>query len=128
MRMKFWSLDFLFFIHYNKQAMRDYYKIAHAEWLGAVGEAKNDARVEGVPFVDLLRSRQASGDVPEDPEVDGDFLSIQVEKMNLIKDCILGRKDGADVTQALEDCGRREVAFYTAANWRGDLLKLNGLD
>ncbi len=120
--------DDRFVIHYNKQAMRDYYKIAHAEWLGAVGEAKNDARVEGVPFVDLLRSRQASGDVPEDPEVDGDFLSIQVEKMNLIKDCILGRKDGADVTQALEDCGRREVAFYTAANWRGDLLKLNGLD
>ena len=55
-----------FVIHYNKQAMRDYYKIAHAGWLAAVGEAKKDARAEGVPFVDILRSRQASGDVPED--------------------------------------------------------------
>ena len=117
-----------FVIHYNKQAMRDYYKIAHAGWLAAVGEAKQDARAEGVPFVDILRSRQASGDVPEDPQVDSDFLAIQVKKMDLIKDCILGRRDGSDVRQALEDCGKHEVAFYTANDWRGKLSEINGLD
>lgn len=117
-----------FVIHYNKQAMRDYYKIAHAGWLAAVGEAKQDARAEGVPFVDILRSRQASGDVPEDPQVDSDFLAIQVKKMDLIKDCILGRRDGSDVRQALEDCGKQEVAFYTANDWRGQLSEINGLD
>jgi len=117
-----------FVIHYNKQAMRDYYKIAHAGWLAAVGEAKQDARAEGVPFVDILRSRQASGDVPEDPQVDSAFLAIQVKKMDLIKDCILGRRDGSDVRQALEDCGKQEVAFYTANDWRGQLSEINGLD
>ena len=116
-----------FVIHYNKQAMRDYYRIAHAGWLAAVGEAKQDARKEGVPFVDILRSRQTSGDVPEDPQVDEDFLAIQVGKMNLIKDCVLGRRDGLEVAQALEDCGKREVDFYTAGNWRDALRELNGL-
>ena len=108
--------------------MRDYYKIAHAEWLTAVGAAKKDARADGVPFVEVLRARQESGTVPEDPQVDSDFLAVQVEKMNLIKDCILGRRDGGDVSQALEDCGKREVAFYTKANWRDALREINGID
>ncbi|MCP4849308.1 MAG: hypothetical protein GY899_15315 [Verrucomicrobiaceae bacterium] len=117
-----------FVIHYNKQAMRDYYRIAHGEWLAAVGEAKKDARAAGTAFVDLLRARQESGEVPEDPQVDSDFLSIQVEKMNLIKDCILQHRDGSAVAQALEDCGKREVDFYTAGSWRDALRELNGLD
>jgi len=51
-----------------------------------------------------------------------------VKKMDLIKDCILGRRDGSDVRQALEDCGKQEVAFYTANDWRGQLSEINGLD
>ena len=114
-------------IHYNKQAMRDYYKISHSNWLGSINEAKEEARVTGVPFVDLLRSRQDSGDAPQDPTVDQDFMAIQVDKMNLIKDCILGIRDGSEVSDALADCGKREVDFYTSNGQRDALKKLNGL-
>ncbi len=119
--------DDRFIVHYNKQAMRDYYGIAHADWLAAVDDAKRDARADGVPFVEVLRDRQAAGAVPEDPQVDSEFLAVQVEKMNLIKDCILGHRDGEDVTQALEDCGQREVAFYTRGQWRDALREINGI-
>jgi len=114
-------------IHYNKQAMRDYYKISHSEWLGSINEAKEEARVSGVPFVDLLRSRQDSGDAPKDPVVDEGFMAIQVDKMNLIKDCILGDRDGSEVADALADCGKREVDFYTSNGQREALKNLNGL-
>jgi phosphoribosylaminoimidazole-succinocarboxamide synthase len=114
-------------IHYNKQAMRDYYKISHSEWLGSINEAKEEARVSGVPFVDLLRSRQDSGDAPKDPVVDEGFMAIQVDKMNLIKDCILGDRDGFEVADALADCGKREVDFYTSNGQREALKNLNGL-
>ena len=114
-------------IHYNKQAMRDYYKIAHSDWLGSINEAKEEARITGVPFVDLLRSRQDAGDAPQDPTVDQDFMAIQVDKMNLIKDCILGIRDGSEVSGALADCGKREVDFYTSNGQRDALKNLNGL-
>jgi hypothetical protein len=39
-----------YFVHFNKQAMRDYYKIMHAEWYNAVNEAKKIAAQSGRPF------------------------------------------------------------------------------
>lgn len=115
-------------IHYNKQAMRDYYRIAHGGWLDAVRGAKRQARAMGTAFVDILRAAQEAGDAPADPEVDPEFLAVQVDKMNLIKDSALGRGEGDDVAAALADCGRREVAFYTAAGHRGALKEINGID
>ena len=114
-------------IHYNKQAMRDYYKIGHSDWLSAINEAKEQGRADGVPFVEILRARQESGEAPKDPVVDETFLTIQVDKMNLIKDCILGRRESAEVAAALEDCGKREVDFYTDNGHRDALKELNGL-
>ncbi|MEC9326648.1 MAG: hypothetical protein VYC63_01930, partial [Verrucomicrobiota bacterium] len=89
--------------------------------------AKQQARAEGVAFVELLRAKQGSGEAPEDPVVDDTFLAIQVDKMNLIKDCILGRRESAEVASALEDCGKREVSFYTGNGHRDALKELNGL-
>jgi len=114
-------------IHYNKQAMRDYYKISHSDWLGSINEAKEESRVTGVPFVELLRGRQDSGDAPQDPKVNEDFMAIQVDKMNLIKDCILGNREGSEVSGSLADCGKREVDFYTSNGQRDALKNLNGL-
>ena len=47
--------------------------------------------------------------------------------MNLIKDCILGRRESVEVASALEDCGKREVSFYTGNGHRDALKELNGL-
>ena len=80
-----------------------------------------------MPFVEILRAKQESGDAPKDPAVDETFLAIQVDKMNLIKDCILGRRESDEVAAALEDCGKREVGFYTENGHRDALKELNGL-
>ena len=114
-------------IHYNKQAMRDYYTIAHSDWLDAVNATKKEARTAGTPFVEVLRAKQAAGDAPADPEVAPEFLAIQVEKMDLIKGCILGRREGEEVAAALADCGRREVGFYTDNGHRDALKAINGV-
>ncbi|MEI6536290.1 MAG: phosphoribosylaminoimidazolesuccinocarboxamide synthase, partial [Verrucomicrobiaceae bacterium] len=37
-------------LHYNKQAMRDYYKIVHADWFAGVNDAKKEAQKTGTPF------------------------------------------------------------------------------
>ena len=115
-------------IHYNKQAMRDYYKIFHSDWLASINEAKEEARASGGQFVDLLRGKQESGDAPNDPVVDDVFMSIQVDKMNLIKNCILGKQESSEVSDALAECGKREVDFYTSNGKRDALKELNGLD
>ena len=108
--------------------MRDYYKIFHSDWLASINEAKEEARVSGAQFVDLLRSKQEAGAAPNDPVVDDVFMSIQVDKMNLIKNCILGKQDSSEAAAALADCGKREVDFYTSNNQRDALKQLNGLD
>ena len=86
--------------------MRDYYKIFHSDWLASINEAKEEARASGGQFVDLLRGKQESGDAPNDPVVDDVFMSIQVDKMNLIKNCILGKQDSSEVSDALAECGK----------------------
>ena len=54
-----------FAIHFNKQAMRDYYQIAHPEWIEGINEAKGKARASGTPFVEILRARSGVGGVCE---------------------------------------------------------------
>jgi hypothetical protein len=48
-------------LHYNKQAMRDYYRIIHPEWFAGVNEAKKQAAAQGGRFTDILRAGQAEG-------------------------------------------------------------------
>ena len=110
-------------IHYNKQAMRDYYILAHPEWYAGVNAAKAEAKTGGRPFVEILREGQARGKWPKDPEVHSEFLAIQGEKVGLVKEGILG----ANVRENLEDCGKRENAFYAGLGKSEALRKLNGV-
>ncbi len=116
-----------FVIHYNKQAMRDYYKIAHGEWLEGVNTAKGEARKAGTPFVALLREGQSAGRWPQDPVVDADFLKIQVDKMNLVKEGILRSRPAAEVAAGLDACARAEVGFYEGLGKLAELQELNGI-
>ena len=117
-----------FAIHYNKQAMRDYYRIAHSEWLDAVNGAKAEANAAGTPFVEILRAAQDSGAAPADPRVEAEFIAIQEDKMAAVKDAILGRRNGSEVREALEACGRRELAYYFGRGHREALKQINGID
>ena len=46
------------FVHFNKQAMRDYYKIMHADWYAAVNDAKNKANATHQTFLSILQEGQ----------------------------------------------------------------------
>lgn len=114
-------------IHYNKQAMRDYYRLVCAEWYAGINAAKAEAQKLGTPFKQVLKEGQAAGKYPATPEVDAAFLDLQARKTALIKQHILGEKDAATVKAGLEETGLAEAEFYRSKGLLADLLKLNSL-
>ena len=112
-------------LHYNKQAMRDYYKIIHAEWFAGVNEAKKEAAKQGGPFTEILRAGQASGRWLKTPEVDAEFLDLQAEKTRIIREHVLGRSSTARAE--LVAVGEREISFYESRGKLADYASLNGL-
>lgn len=98
-------------LHYNKQSMRDYYKIVHADWFAGVNEAKKEAQKTGTAFTEMLKAGQAKGRWPGTPAVDPEFLALQSEKTLLIRQHVLGGEASA-LKDKLKACGAAEVDFY----------------
>ncbi|MFT4546231.1 MAG: phosphoribosylaminoimidazole-succinocarboxamide synthase [Pseudoalteromonas tetraodonis] len=116
-----------FAIHFNKQAMRDYYEIAHADWMAGVNDAKSKARATGEPFVKLLRAGQEAGHYPQDPQVDQTFMNIQVSKMALVKNRILERITADEARDGLAKAGAEELAFYDGIGKLEELASHNAI-
>ena len=112
-------------LHYNKQAMRDYYKLVHADWYAGVSEAKKEAAKLGRPFTGILREGQAAGRWPTTPVVDEEFLALQAEKTLLIRQHILGQQ--SDVREKLQACGAAEIEFYAKRGLVAQYGELNAL-
>jgi len=112
-------------LHYNKQAMRDYYKLVHADWFAGVNEAKKEAAKQGRPFTGILREGQASGQWPHTPVVAPDFLALQAEKTKLIREHILGQR--TDAKSKLQACGEAEVEFYAQRGLLKGYAELNAV-
>jgi len=116
-----------FAIHYNKQAMRDYFSLLHRDWIAAIDEAKEAGRREGVPFTERLEAGQETGRYPATPSVDPRFLEIQERKMSAIRDFLLGREEATAVKASLEAAGRDEIAFYRDREALGEFRQINGI-
>jgi phosphoribosylaminoimidazole-succinocarboxamide synthase len=114
-------------IHVNKQAMRDYYRIMHPEWMEAVNAAKAEARHAGVPFPERLAAGQREGRWPRTPVVPGEFLAVQARKLDVIRDRLLDRISPSEARDALGDAGRAELAHYRGAGKIGDFLRINAI-
>lgn len=114
-------------IHFNKQAMRDYYKIVHAGWMAGVNEAKSEAKKQGVPFTKILKEGQASGRWPHTPQVDEDFLALQARKMELIRQHVLGVTPAGTVKAELQKVGVTEIEFYQKRGLFEDYCKANAI-
>jgi len=114
-------------IHYNKQAMRDYYRILCADWYAGVNAAKVEAAKTGLAFKEMLKAGQAAGRYPHTPAVDQAFLDLQARKTALIKQHVLGETDAATVRAGLEEAGLAEAEFYRAQGKLPELLALNAL-
>ena len=114
-------------LHYNKQAMRDYYKIVHADWFAGVNAAKKEAQKSGVPFKQLLKDGQATGKWPHTPVVNDEFLALQAKKMDLIRQHALGETAADAVKASLREVGVAEVEFYKARGLFAEYAEANGV-
>jgi phosphoribosylaminoimidazole-succinocarboxamide synthase len=114
-------------LHYNKQAMRDYYKIAHADWFAGVNEAKKVAQATGEPFKKVLQAGQKSGLYPVTPTVDADFLDLQARKMEVIRQHVLGAAPAEASKASLSEIGEAEVDFYRQRGLFKDYCQANAI-
>ena len=114
-------------IHYNKQAMRDYYRLVHPDWYAGINEAKTQAQKSGTPFKKVLKAGQADGKWPQTPVVDIEFLDLQARKTALIRQHVAAERDAAAIRADLEATGAAEVEFYRQRGLLGDLLKANAV-
>jgi hypothetical protein len=114
-------------LHYNKQAMRDYYKIVHADWFNGVNEAKKEAQKSGVPFKQILKEGQAAGKWLNTPVVDAEFVTLQAKKMDLIRQHVLGETSADKVKSGLKDVGVAEVEFYKKRGLFEEYAKANAI-
>ncbi len=81
------------FIHFNKQAVRDYYLKFHSDWIEKVNKAKEEAKKTGIPFQDLI---------PQPPKVDENFLLLQSNKLKYLVDIMIKGKSDIEIEKVLE--------------------------
>ena len=114
-------------IHYNKQAMRDYYRLVHPAWYAGINEAKRQAQRIGQPFKQVLQAGQAEGTWPQTPVVDPEFLDLQARKTALIREHVLAERDAAAIRSDLQVTGEAEVEFYRRRGLFSDLMAVNSI-
>ncbi|MEO5354553.1 MAG: hypothetical protein H7835_15225 [Magnetococcus sp. XQGC-1] len=122
------------FVHFNKQAIRDYYKIMHSDWFEAIKSAKSEAAQHGVTFHELLEEGQRSGKYPGTPVIQESFLKIQEKKFALLLEHVLNKSRQSDTASARIEradaaraIARAEVDFYRNAGSIHSFLALNSL-
>lgn len=115
-----------FFIHFNKQAMRDYYKIRHADWYAGVNDAKQRAAAEHKPFLDILTQGQKNHSYPDTPVADPDFLKIQANKFQYISRYVLENGRSDDYQQEALKIAHQEIDYYSSAGQLDQYIALNG--
>ncbi len=116
-----------YIVNFNKQAMRDYYKLVHDDWYEAVNNTKKEAAGTSEAFTEILKRGQAQGLYPNTPVVDTSFMDIQVEKYEVIKNAVLGDSTKTS-KQEIADISRREVEYFLSTKNKALYQKLNAID
>jgi len=117
--------DKSYFVHFNKQVMRDYYKIMHPDWLNAVNEAKKAAAQSGRPFTEILSEGQGKGEFPANPDIDKTFLDVQKDKFEMIQHFI--QNQDQDMSREAEKIARAELDYYFSSGNREKYEALNAI-
>jgi phosphoribosylaminoimidazole-succinocarboxamide synthase len=99
-------------VHFNKQAMRDYYKIMHPKWFKSLNIAKAKARRSGKAFHEYFRDGQDRGIYPVTPDVDTVFVQIQESKFLAFLQYLTGKSDAAGTGKELKNIAFEEVNYY----------------
>ena len=117
--------DKSYFVHFNKQVMRDYYRIMHPEWLNAVNEAKKAAALTGRPFTEILSEGQGRGTYPVNPDIEKTFLDLQKQKFEMIQHFIQNQDE--DMTREAEKIAKAELDYYFSQGHREQYEALNAV-
>ncbi len=117
--------DKSYFVHFNKQVMRDYYKIMHSDWLNSVNESKKTAAQTGRPFTEILSEGQTRGDYPANPDIDKTFLELQKQKFELIQHFI--QNQDQDMSIEAEKIAKAELDYYFSSGNREKYEALNAV-
>lgn len=112
-----------YYVHFNKQAMRDYYKIMHSDWLNAVNEAKKLAAQSGRPFTAILSEGQKESKYPGTPAIDEQFHNLQKQKFEMIQGFIQGKE--GDIHKEAERIALAEIDYYEKAGKIREYADLN---
>ncbi len=115
-------------VHVNKQAMRDYYRICHGDWLEGVEQAKREAAAGGLAFSEVLSAGVERGRFPRVPEVEEAFRRIQGGKMSALVDWLCGRSAPSEVRSRLEHCGQQEAEYFRGCGRLAEWLDLTATD
>ncbi len=114
------------FFHFNKQAVRDYYRIVHSDWHAALNDAKAAAATDpdGRQFREVYDAGVASGAYPPIPEMDSRFADLQARKYELPL-----RPFGAtQLSDDGEDLMQEELRLYDDFGRLEQLLAVNSAD
>lgn len=101
-----------FHVHFNKQSMRDYYKIMHAKWISGITDAKQKAKETGKPFHEHLEEGVRKGTCPPVPDVDPGFLGIQAGKFSALLDYVRDQATIQETMERIQNLAREEVRYY----------------
>lgn len=106
-------------IHFNKQAIRDYYRIFHPDWIAAIRLAKqaSERDADNRPFMELYRDGVRAGMYPSIPAIDPEYAELQARKYQYVTDIA---RDVADEDAGLS-LAHAELAYYKS---RGRLEQL----
>lgn len=117
----------VYFVNFNKQAMRDYYKIMHPKWFEATKSAKALALKSGKSFLEHLKIGQAEGYYPETPQVDQRFIDIQEDKFKTLIAYIYGQATLDHTIEKYNEIGQKEIHYYDSNGVLDEYNKLNGM-
>lgn len=106
-------------VHFNKQAIRDYYNIFHPDWLAAIKMAKRAAETDALnrPFMELYGKGVEDKVYPAIPALDPEYAQLQAFKYQFVTDIARNESDAA----VGRDLARQELAYYES---RGRLDQL----
>jgi hypothetical protein len=116
-----------YYVHFNKQAMRDYYRLATPDWYDAVNAAKKEAAQSGEAFTQILARGQDSGKYPRNPEIDPVFMELQERKFALIQRFIRTNAQAGDYREEAMEIAEAEVDFFLKTD-AGRYQAMNAID
>lgn len=107
-------------VHFNKQSVRDYFKIFHGDWHAALNEAKRKSNLPGSKaFKDVYWDGVESGEYPPPPELTAEFADLQGRKYACVT---AGAEAPSDESRELAE---EEIAYYAGQGRLDDFFRFN---